>query len=83
MNSGGSIRFCGLSLPTNWYLTLSTKYRALKLAPSRGRVISKVMKAAGSMSRVARRGWLAYGAQFTYEGTSLRRDILRVIQEEA
>ena len=45
-----SIKICGSSLPTNWHLTLSAKYSALKSAASKGRVISKAMRVAGSKS---------------------------------
>ena len=71
MNLEGSIRICGSSLPTNWHHTLSAKYSTLKLSPLRSRVIPDAMKAIGSESLVARKGWAAYRAQFTYNGTRL------------
>ena len=74
MNLERSIGICRPSLPTNWHLTFSAKYRALKLAPSRGRVIFEAMRATGSKLKMARRGWLAYEAQFTYKGTGLEKE---------
>jgi len=74
MNSGGSNEICRSSLPINWHLTLSDKYRALKPTPSRGQVIFEAMRVGGSESRAARRGWPAHEAQFTYKGTRLGKE---------
>jgi len=71
MNSKGSLGIYGSSIPTNWHCTLSVKYRAFKPAPSRGQVIFEVMRAVGSKSPVAGKGWPTHRAQFTYKGTRL------------
>ena len=41
INSRGSLGICGSSIFTNWHLTFSAKYIALKPAPSKGQVISE------------------------------------------
>ena len=71
MNSGGSIRIYGSSLPTNWHRTLSTSYSAFKPAPLKEWVISKATRAVGSKSREVGRCWMAYGVQLTYNDTRL------------
>ena len=74
MNSRRSIGISRSSLTTNWHLTFSAKYRALKPTPSRGQVISEAMRAASSKSRVVGRGWPAHKAHFTYNGTRLEEE---------
>ena len=83
MNLEGSIKICGSSLPTNWYLNLFAKYSALKPAPLRGRVIFKAIKVVGSNSRVVVRGGPTHGAQFTYNGTKLEEEYSKKMHEEA
>ena len=74
MNSGGSIKIYGSSLPTNWHRTIFAKYRALKPAPSRGRGISEVMKATSSKFREVGRGWPAHRGQLTYNDIRLEKE---------
>ena len=42
--------------------------------PSKGRVISKPMRVAGSKSGEVGRGWPAQGAQLTYNDTRLEEE---------
>ena len=74
MNLGVFIEIYGSSLPTNWHRTLSARYSALKPTHSKGQVIFKAIKVAGSKSREARRGRSAYGVQLTYDDTRLEEE---------
>ena len=82
MNSGGSLGISGSSIPTNCHRTLFAKNSALKLAPSKRRVISEAMRVAGSKSLEAGRGWPAHGVQLTYKDMRLEERHLKRMHEE-
>ena len=53
---------------------VSVRYSSLKPMHSKGRVISKPMRVAGSKSGEVGRGWPAQGAQLTYNDTRLEEE---------